>query len=347
MIDLYGYTHRARPESLTWLARSQVRRLAERWRQDGFDGWCEERRASPLVRYLGPAALAAAMLVGVPITANVVATESSELVLLWLLCVGFAAVAGVHVCETVAAMTVRGWFRQEATADFHDDLRRYQRQLDFLRDRPSDMEMGTWLDYDLRHIRNRALAIYRLRPSDVLTHLALVEGMPGFARARVPLGPARYQRCLVTLYLLTENGVREFRTVLKVESGELGHQWRLGFPYDMVVSAAVAELDRSTGKQRRLILLDEALSDEFKLPPLEDPNINQEFVIALVNGFSAQLQIEDYKDLILPGEDRTKLFELALETSGVSYAMQIMEAVAVEGKDWILKEQARYRWGEF
>jgi hypothetical protein len=338
LLDAYGHAYRTRPESLDWLVRAQVDRIAERW-QAGFDRWSGQHRASGLERYLGAAAVVAACLVGLLVTANVVAVDSGTPLLWWLLTIVLGGAAATVVSETVAARTLHHWLSVESSTEFQQDLQRYQQELIRLQDRPTDDEMGTWLDHDLRHVRDLTLEIHGLHADEVIRQLTVVEGVPGAFRARVPRGPARYALARVSVFLLTENGIREFRTVLDASTGRPGGQGRLGFSYDVIVSAAVEEWDKQEGKLRRLIQLRETFAEDFALPPLTDPTIRLDLVLALTHGEAARIAVESYQDLMEEGEQRRDLFRVALETSGIGEAMRVLEAVAVDGRDWVVKEQ--------
>ncbi|GAA2889316.1 hypothetical protein GCM10010472_54690 [Pseudonocardia halophobica] len=346
-IDLYGSRHRRNPASLEWLARHHAERMRQRWDRAEFKAWPDIYRPDHFRRLAGPVGAVLLLVIAVLLSANIIATASGAGILLWLCTLVAGSGAYVQVASTCASHKVATWQRRETDDELAEATRAFHRQMDYLKDRPSDVEIATWLDFDLRAIRNDALKLYGLRPGDLFTHLALTEGRPDGRRAREPRGPVRYEKYGTKLLLLTENGLRQFEIELDFFTGHLGDRKRLGFHYDKVASATVREAGRvAPGRRLTIISVEDETGNEIEASADETGHLyQQDFIIALVNGSETEIRVENYKDLTEPGEDQARLFELALETSGVRNAMRVMEAVAIEGRDWIQKEKKRHDWG--
>lgn len=342
----YGEHDLNAPDQLEWLVFYQVKELRRRWDDDGFREVDRAPKAAAS-RYLGlyggglVCAISALL-----ILVSLLVAEPGRVILGCLL-VG----AGIRWGQAKAIKAYLdwrcfAWEKAEAVEQYANEQVGYRARLEFLRDRPSDLEMAYWLEYDLRYMKREALKEYGLNSRDLISHLILTEAAPGCWRARVPGGPPRYSEYSVQMFLLTENGVRQLVRELGFLTGHLGSQHRLNFRYDALSSAAVDEVGvRFAGRRRKVVLLRQDHDTEHDQDGSADELVfSQSFRLTLVGGNVSDVLIENYKLWAdeLGSEDQARLMELAMETSGVRTALHVLEAVAAEGRDWIRQERNRY-----
>ena len=348
----YGHVDIRNPERLGWLARFYATAVADSWSQGTFGDY-RKRRSLPGREVLAGAAV------------TVVSAAVALLVLLRLntrsainyIALGFAllVVVGYLARKLLIARYVEydgaEQERRRRKDEFDDEYAAFAREVAYLQDRPSDADMGAWLDMDTRFAKNEALKLYRLRGQDVVTHLILTESLEPCLKARVKGGPARYSDYRVTIFLLTDSGVRQQSIDLHFLQGLLGDQHRMSFRYEVLASARVVQegLRFAAGQRAPQVL------DQSKIAVRRDPRDQQrhpdEFVFAqsfqlrLTNGEPLTIRIENYEAWYeqLSGEDLRSLIHLAVDTSGISTALQVLEAVAAEGSQWIDKERQRLR----
>jgi hypothetical protein len=226
----------------------------------------------------------------------------------------------------------------KAYADFY-------RSLD---DRPTDAEIAAWLDYDKAFIKALAMKHTGLANRDLIAHVVLA-GPARTARyaARVLYGPLRYSAYTVQVFLLTAGGVREVAVDLYLFSGAIANERRRSFGYNAISSAVVSEdgleMDGmrigGPGEERDTSELDEhrRRKDGDKLV------FSQQFQLTLNNLEAVRLVVGNFDEGLIDRvlEDPRHLFELARDTSGVTPALRILEAIAAEGSDWVNQERLR------
>lgn len=186
--------------------------------------------------------------------------------------------------------------------------------------RPPDDVMARWLDYDKAFIKAAALARYRLHNREVIGHFTLTEKLPGCRSARAIFGPPRYSAYRIRLFILTEGGVREFTTGLDFATGALFSEDRNAFRYDAITSVRVCE---------------------GAAPPASVSSRSLD--LAFNNGGRRVVTIENFDDGLFDGarENVEFLSELAEDSSGITEALRILEAMAAEGGKWIERERRR------
>lgn len=227
----------------------------------------------------------------------------------------------------------------EADCRFAAERQEYERWSWVLADRPSDAEMAAWLDHDKMIIKSLALKHYGLSNRDVIAHLTLTEGAPRCRRGRVLYGPLRYSAYVVLLFLLTEGGVRQVTVNLDFSSGATHDERRTTFRYEMITSARVTEVGvRFEHGRRRVMAREEIPSYDQQALAL-----SRAFRLSLVNGQHIDVLVDNYEQGLFDRvrEDITFLTALALDTSGVTGALRILEAVSAEGREWLAHERAR------
>ncbi|POM26402.1 hypothetical protein BTM25_08010 [Actinomadura rubteroloni] len=245
----------------------------------------------------------------------------------------------------------------------------YVKRLEELADRPDDTEMARWLDDDKHYFRTLVLKQYGMDSEDVIADAVLTEPAPGARRSRVRRGPWRYSSYRMWIYLLTNSGVRQIAVHLDFASGTLSNQERTAFRYDSVASASIIEIGICFDEDRRAVL---PPSQRKRRPPASIPdtevkeksdgkpdteenetpkstsNTNvapvmlQLFRLMLVNRERFTVTVEQLAEVDeTVGDDVTYLRRLALDDSGVSSALRILEQVAAEGSDWVRHAQMR------
>jgi hypothetical protein len=244
---------------------------------------------------------------------------------------GWWAVRGI--AGIAAAPRTQVLLDDAAEALLAEEQVEYRRWAQILADRPKDTEMARWLALDKAYLRNNALRRANLRERDLVTHVVLTERAPFARKGRVTDGPPRYEKYIVYVFLLTHYGMRTVRTHLSLATGGVGDEQRQMFPYDAVASASVDE----TGG--RTLLADGCLLDE---------NLRRRvFRLTLLNGtIIAEVKenprtVDD--DRAVDGDELVDA--VSTQTSGFDSALRILEAVATEGRDWIIRDRERkQRW---
>lgn len=333
--------------TLNWLIRWHAEQAAEQWRAGNLPDFRRTLRPT----------LSTILLVG---SGAVVATGGAGWLVTSFIVQGFLSTL-LSIAQVLAACAVGGGImyvlgdyramaqEQEVLDDLLEDERReYHRWQDRLRDRPTDSEVANWLEYDKSYVKTLAMRRCELSSREVIAHVVLTAGKPGAMRARVVNGPPRFSRYVVLVFLLTEHGVREVDVDLNFLTGAIYDERRTSFRYDALASAQVLEKGfQSAEGQHHIVLLgrDVHLTDKSSLV------ISRTFELALVNDQKIEVVVDNYEGLIDDSttENRSTLDTLALDSSGVTIALHILEAVAAEGRDWIAREQDRRtrRWREW
>ncbi|MCH7230898.1 hypothetical protein L0U85_08555 [Glycomyces sp. L485] len=219
------------------------------------------------------------------------------------------------------------------------EMVRYDSWRNWLSDRPSDWEMAEWLDADLSWLRMQAMNEIHLTHRDVLAHFAITEPDPDARAARVPGGPIRYSTYQLRIFLLTNNGVRIYGAKLDFEDGSQIAPSMDNFRYEMIISAMLVELGVRYGDNGATLV------DRDQLRPNGNSTLAHAMDLRL-HGRVIKIVIDNqrYRNLAAKTHEESKeLLELAMETSGASEGLRILQSIAGEGKDWILTERSRQR----
>jgi hypothetical protein len=339
LIELYQDID-ATPERVNWLIRWHAKRTFATWRQGNLFDFRTELRPTLTARaLLGLGVLLTACgLLGMAY-AMFLANRTNALGICVLL-----GLSGYHGGRAVRAIVLaRGRFtsdRQEYERRLGEEQEAYRNWLGVLVNRPHDAEMARWLDYDKAHLKMLALKKYGLSNRDIIAHVALTEGAAKAMRARVLHGPVRYSAYVVLVFLLTDNGVREVEVDLDFFTGVVRDERRTSFRYDALSSARVTEVGvRFAGDRRYVVLVEDQMH-------VGDPRsslvVSQAFRLSLMDGQNINVLVDNFDGLSDYGlENPAALLDLALDTSGVSGALRVLEAVAAEGREWIARERQR------
>ncbi len=230
-----------------------------------------------------------------------------------------------------------------------------------LEDRPTDAEMGRWLDYDKLFVKNQVMKQRSFANRDLVTHAILTEGQYLSHRARVVFGPPRYSNYQMTVILLTERGVRKVSMGLNFLDGTVSRgEGRQVFPYDSISAADIVKVEvRFEGDRRKVITVDEEAGDDAKQPKddARQPNdkadkkgrepvsviLGEALRVSLNSGGYADFVVSNFDEALLDRrrEKAEDVHQLTMETSGMTRALQVLEAVSAEGSGWIIEERRR------
>ena len=145
-----------------------------------------------------------------------------------------------------------------AEAQYAEEQRRFQEWQHELNGRPTDEDMARWLDYDKFFIKSLAMRDRNLVNRNLVTHAILTEDRWPCPSARVLYGPPRYSHYRVTVFLLTEGGVRQVTMDLDFCTGRLSNPHSTSFPYEKIAWAKVAEAGwRFDSGDRRVVVFDD------------------------------------------------------------------------------------------
>ncbi|MFC4906915.1 hypothetical protein [Actinomadura gamaensis] len=373
MFDLYGGLPPVEPAAIQWLIRWRVRGIRDAWNRGALFAYRRTMRPRPETVLGAVGGLILLACGGLTAAIGIGSNPLLGFLACALLGGGAAMVYASELDKYLVWRERNGW-------DRHDDYQRltaeniaFHQWKSWLADRPNDREIAEWLECDKMYLAGLALRNYGLVYRDlVVPPVILTERDParGARRARVVGGPPRYSRLVVTLFLLTGAGVRVAMYDLDFYTGTASDPRRMSFSYGAIASARVHE--KSTN-------LDAGISPaqgahpyvhsppgaRWKTPGFARPTqhgmpnspsppgsddvgrlvVEESFSVTLVNSQQVSIGVENFDDGFIDRlqEDERTIYDLALDPSGIRSACRILEAVAVEGKDWISAEQARNR----
>lgn len=333
-VRVYGGIREIRPPALIWLIGWHVSRIKERWEAGTLTDFRRELKTPWYAKVLVPVGAILAVL-GTLALVGMGATSSA-------LTLGIGIGLGAAGIEVVTRLRARAQWRREFAELLREEQQAYEGWLELLRDRPSDDEMAYWLDFDLMHLKSRAMRSAQLSSKDMICHVELTEGTAYALRARDQRAPVRYSDYYVKIFLLTDGGVHETEYELDFKTGTVRDPHHMSFRYDALASARLAEVSVQWAHGRRIRKLADGTHQ------VADQMIFQQALwLSLVNAEEISVLIDDFRGLTDSGDDQSKLREMALQSSGVQSALHILQAVAREGREWITRQRARRkRWWE-
>jgi hypothetical protein len=235
---------------------------------------------------------------------------------------------------------------QERLPDDEDDrdtrlaaeLRQYDAEVAFLADRPSDAEMARWLDYDLIQLKKRAMQQHGLANRDLFAHAAIAEAGYLRRRARVVHGPWRYSLYTITLFLLTDEGIRLIASDIDFATGRVTNEQRTDFSYSAVSAAKAAQITHRYDGARRIIV-----DDNEAAPAQGRPVRSNGMQVLISTGWPITVVLERFTDGYFNRavEDLNQLKDNALDSSGLAAALRILEPVGAEGRQWLALDRLR------
>jgi hypothetical protein len=335
------------PASLNWLIAYRVAEIARKWREGSLYDFRKQMQphCGPPAgcRAAGTIVGAAALVYGLTLTA-INQPGQAVLSLLALLVAGFACVGA----KLDVYMVGQRRFEADQSDALHQheaDMAEYREWVNQLQGRPSDADMARWLDCDKLYLKKLVMAQLGLVNRDILSYATLTEPAPGSTLARWRNGPPRATVYLVTVFLLTRAGLRQVTTRLNFRIGDVYNQRRRSFRYDAIVSASVIETGVRYDSGRRLAISPENPwtrgQDASRAVALhEEPQralngriiLRQDFRLSLGNREQIYFPVENFEDWgDLVDEDPIRLLDLALDTSGIAAALEVLEAISGHG----------------
>ena len=315
------------PGGVDWLIRWNSKQARQRW---------DSGELRYRVPFLPQLRLAGGLLLSIVGWAIVLTAAAAAQPAFGFLAFGWPLLGGVLAVASradVHLVRLRAYPGDEAVAArLAEEQREYERWSRKLADRPSDAEMAEWLDYDKLYLKTLAVNQYGLADRDVITHATLSQPAAGSRRARVRNGPVRGSAYAVWVFLLTKAGVRMLIVDLDFATGRVQNQERRAFRYDAITSASVREIGERLDAGRR----------ETLLPRTDGERPEHSASTLLAQEFS--LTFNDGRDITLVwANDRPSAGQdmLSADTSDFVGALQILEAVSADGREWL--EQARTR----
>ncbi|MFI9009875.1 hypothetical protein ACIGNX_21845 [Actinosynnema sp. NPDC053489] len=326
--------------TLHWLIRMHVGRWATRWSDGRFFAFRKVTRAEVLQDLAG--VLCALVAIAGVAAGYATLGEPSALSPASVTAVVGILLGGIGGADAIGRRLAASRERAECRALLEEERAGRKRWLENLTDRPTDAEMARWFDFDKTHLKTVAMKRAGLSNRDVIAHVVLTEGLPWAKRARVIYGPPRYSDYLVLVFLLTENGVREFRFDLQFENAAVRNEQRASFSYGALVLVEVKEVGvQFAGGERKIVVLRD--NDVKTVPDSRQSTVlSRALYLSLQNSRDISLVVENFEELSdKEEENKEQLEELALGASGITSALRILEAVAVEGRGWITEERRR------
>jgi hypothetical protein len=308
VVELYRET-RVPVERVNWLIGHMVLDLRERW-LTGTLWEYRERLRTPAVRK-GRCLLALAAFAAATVDVLWAAVPTHPVV-----AVGMAAMLAVSGRSAACGWGAIVGERRRYTVEQLEEKRiSNQRQEAYLRwkkrledTRPSEREMETWLNSDKTIFMNNALNYYRLAWRDILAYALLQTPAKKYKRARVSMGPWRYSRYEIRLFLVTPDGVREVVTELDFKHASFVGQERHNFRFDAMSSVRV----------------------------IETSDLSYTLTLTLTNGPTRDIRIVDAVDQQPgPGQSQQTFSRINLDAAGFTHTLHILEGIAAEGKPWI------------
>lgn len=314
IVDVYRET-RVAAEQIAWLIRYRASEVKRCWRTGELMDYRHQFRTRSATKAAFGLGLAALVLGGSWAIGAAMRTEP------------LSTAAAATLVAASGWLAARSWLRivlerRRFAAEQEDSQRRLADSLAAL-DRwrwklarkPRDPEMAAWLDCDRKVLMDRAMRHYKLAPSQVIAHAFIEAPAAAYKRARVRNGPWRYSRYRLLGFLLTTDGVRQVTADLDFEKGSF-HDWqRTSYRFDAVAAVQVSETD----------------------------DHQRTFELGLVNGQSINVRVTEpsTEQLLQQGEDPELLSSVALDATGLTNTLHVLEGIAAEGKAWIEHERQR------
>ncbi|MEV4918628.1 hypothetical protein AB0K47_17650 [Streptomyces tirandamycinicus] len=341
-----------RQQALGWLIETHARDVATRWRDGTLLDFRKTLRPTIPLRLLFAAGLVAVAGAAVR-TVGALAIEH-----LWPL-LGIVALltAGTWLTWRCGYPLARAHFdygadRERLAAQGAAEGAAHEAWVAYLAERPSDAEMATWLDYDQRALRMAALDNYGLTNWEVINTFFLLEAHEDCKRARVRNGPPRYSAYWVRLFILTEDGVWYNMWPLDFLEGREGDRYDETFRYEVIARCRVLEAGFYHADGRRpLVDLDgdgSLSTASARGQRQRDLILSQTMQLELMHGEKIEVRIDNFDRYLDSREDAEALLDIAMEVSGATDAVRILQAVGGGGKDWFARqrERSRYRLAE-
>lgn len=198
---------------------------------------------------------------------------------------------------------------EQVLADRKQEYQRWQQKLaDTL---PLEREMEGWLTCDKTILLDEALRHYKVNWRDVIAHAFLQTPARRYKRARTRDCPWRYSRYDMRLFLITHDGVREYRAEFDFEHAVITRNERNNFRFDAVSSVGVIKTNE----------------------------LNYTLKLRLNNGPPNRIRITEAARTQPDTEHNLEGFsEINLDAAGFKPTLHILEGIAAEGRGWIERD---------
>jgi len=342
---------------LRWLARLHAEQALDQWRNRRLRTYEETYGDRTYLRRIKLAGIILLVFTALILLGGLQPLASAKSLL------PFAAAAGGLTLlwhPVLKRLGLRSAHRIQArwnTERLADERARWEWWSDMLRNRPTDNEMATWLSYDVDVFKADVMGEHGIKPHTVVCTVELATGDKDAQRAREAFGPIRYDRYLLTVFLLTRTGLRQFQSNLDLASGELHNEARRAVPYGALREVQVTQ--ESVRRARHTTAPapsgggEPGSAEPGSLTDVSRPQVtsdvriyHRKFLVRLDSGSAVEIELGNFDDLRAGSEPDNLVARLALEATGVEVAQHVLESVVVDGTDWIGREQARRRQRE-
>ncbi|MBB0244535.1 hypothetical protein FNQ90_10565 [Streptomyces alkaliphilus] len=353
--DLYA-EEKVPADHFDWLAQWQAERTEAEWRAGRLSPPPQEaatpaekpgRKPEPLPPGTTPGRFSLGRFVGWALLGVVafhavpeLVTEESVGTLATLLCV----LALGRACTVYPARRLYGRRRhriadeKEFEERHSEEMSRYEEWVEYLAARPSDEEMEIWLYQDTRRLRHEYLAHHDRRATDAFFDFFLLERAPGSLAARVAGCPPRYSGYIVRYFMLSRSGVWMGRWEVDFRKGTHSGREDETFRYAKLTTVKIVreggDPEQATPQYRHI---------GGRAVRLGPAGLRQSLHVRLENGDSLDVRAEDFSDFgeTVGAENPERLEQLALESSGIRRASDILAAVTAEGVEWFEEQRRR------
>ncbi|GLY03924.1 hypothetical protein [Actinoplanes sp. NBRC 101535] len=333
---------------LRWLAHWHALQTYEQWRTHGLDGFEHRYRERTWLRrtmWTGVAMLGVTVLILVGGMTPVVA--ATDLIPLLALAAG-AASLGHLLVKRLALWSAHRVRTAAEGLRYAAERIRWAWWSEQLRGRPTDQEMADWLAQDVDVFTADVMSEHGVRPHTVICTVQLATGEADAQRAREAFGPIRYSEYLLTVFLLTRTGLRQFQSHLDFGEGDLYNETRRAVPYGALREVQVAQVSvrsalHTPADEPVPVPAPDGSLTEVALPRATSAVrvFQRTFVIRLDSGTAVEIALDRFEELRAASEPGDLVARLALEATGVEVAQHVLESVVVDGVRWITREQKR------
>jgi hypothetical protein len=339
-----------RPGSVNWLIRYRAAKIKKDWSESALEAYRDELRP-PLGTVagvvLGVLALLGTTIYGFVETLGVQLSNGGFAALLLIVAAGLAERS--HADVYFVHKRRHGPDVREARERLEREQQEHGRwQQELLSNKPSDAEVARWLDYDKIYVAAEAMLQLSRARRDTLACAIVTEPAEGCVGARYPFGPPRYSSCRVTAFLLTHAGVRQVTVLLDFETGKVYNQHRRSFRYDAITSTTNRETGIRFGRRRQATSASAGRSHAPYRPapatqhhgrspvPSWSTVLREDFLLRMENAEAHHFAVESFAATFQhPDEDRAAMLSLALETSGVGVALDLLETASSHSPQWV------------
>ncbi|MFY1699903.1 MULTISPECIES: hypothetical protein [unclassified Solwaraspora] len=337
-----------------WLIRWHARRTLELWRNYRLRGYERRYRRRPFLKTSGRIGILLLTCAGIGLIIGFLPIESASSLLPAVVAAGGLATLWRPVVIRLAERSTHRVVTRWLTTRLASERKEWDRWCAVLADRPTDEEMASWLADDIDTFTADIMEDHDLRPHTVIHAVEMATKGDGARRARTLYGPIRYDRYLLTIFLLTRTGLRQFQTLLDFTTGDFHDESEHAMPYGAAVDIKLTKVSIKTtapqvephpGHESQAGTGHAGLLTEVALPSTRSASyiLYWKFEIHLRSGSRIEIELDSFDDLQDGSEPKHMASQRALETTGVKLAAHILTSVVVDGTEWIARQRLRRR----